>query len=186
MLVPAKLIANKNKNFSTLQIKMSCLYNHDLFCFVCGSYLYVNTRGISITKPGSRAVEGYKNCFHKDPLERDENWSPSVVCKPCYTKITVPTRRIDIISPMEWSRPNNHPIDCYFCRTIIPQGTNKRRRDEIVYPTDGLASVKKMKLAGDDTGETVDSEAIGDLAADIDDVSILSPPAPNAWKKIYH
>lgn len=162
--------------------EINCIKNHDDFCFVCGNFIFMqknrpDQKAVkTYSVDGPKFVEAYKNHFNRDPLERNVEWSPKVVCPTCYSKLTVRTSRINIESPMEWLVPEDHPNDCYFCKTIVPLGTNKRKMDQITYAD--VPSVKRAKFATEETTEGTHSPNIVDLSADIGEVSILSQPVP--------
>lgn len=142
---------------------IECIYDHDAFCFVCGTFIFKGERAVTIAKAGTRIVEEYKKHFQRDPLERNVVWSPSVSCVICFNKLTAPLMKMKIVTPMEWFEPLNHPIDCYFCRTIIPQGSNKRKRTTIEYPD--VPSVKRARF---DLEEESEATYIDDDDANID------------------
>lgn len=150
--------------------EIHCTNDHDTFCFVCGHHAFRmkrQSRGVRKYKVDApKFVQEYRKSFNQDPLERNTDWSPSEVCSKCYHELTSQTRRIKrILSPMEWLEPENHPQDCFFCRTDIPAGTNKRREDSIRYAFD-VPSVKRAIFslegdagdAGDETGDFSDDE----------------------------
>lgn len=158
-----------------------CKNDHDDFCFVCGNRILqskkkINQRGKEKKirhVDGSRFAEEYKNKFQRDVSQRNKEWSPNVSCNLCYSYLM--SGKMNLVSPMEWHVPTNHPNDCYFCQTVVPPGINKRRIDEIQYAD--VLSVKRPRIAeaerddvsGDETsragGEVINPFNIGDSAA---------------------
>lgn len=109
-------------------------------------------------------IEGYKKHFNRDPLQRNENWSPKVSCISCYKKLTKPnSTTINILSPMEWNEPVNHPNDCYFCKIEVPIGINKMKREMIGYAD--VPSVRKPTFISGITqsDDSEDNDEKGDL-----------------------
>lgn len=120
---------------------VQCNNDHDDFCYMCGHYVFhmkrqttIRVRRYKVDAP--KLVEEYRKTFNQDSLQRSEDWSPSEVCLKCYHELTVPGRPKRILAPMEWIEPENHPHDRFFCRTVIPIGINKRRKDLIQYALD--------------------------------------------------
>lgn len=143
--------------------QIKCKYDHDDFCFVCGRHTYTTTtaKKSNLKKrfiTASKFRESYKAIFNVDPLNRNEQWSPQVVCISCYNQLTIPERKLYILAPMEWMVPKDHPHDCYFCQTVVPPHTTKRRQSEIQYAD--VPTVKKAKLidTGSDTHTVYDEE----------------------------
>lgn len=125
-----------------------CLHDHDDFCFVCGhrlflrikkSQAYSRKRQISETKFRT----AYRALFNIDPLDRNIQWSPQVLCNACHTQLAG-GKGSKILTPMQWGEPKNHPHDCYFCQTVIPPGITKKRKSQVQYPD--VTSVKKAKF----------------------------------------
>lgn len=140
---------------------------------MCGHYIFRmrrhtirRVRTLKVDAP--KFAEEYRKNFNQDPLQRNKDWSPSEVCVKCYNEVASPNeRKKRILSPMEWFEPEDHPNDCYFCRTAIPVGVNKRKEDSIEYAFD-VTSVKRAKLAlvsdaGDESGDNDENDAYDDI-----------------------
>lgn len=137
----------------------NCKLDHDEFCFVCGLRIFfTNEKKRTVNSP--KFIEGYINAFHSDPRERNEQWSPQFSCENCYKRLTTENRKMNLSSSMEWFEPKNHPHDCYFCQTIIPAGTNKKKRAKIEYAN--VPSVKRAKF----TSEPMDTSKMDDFEED--------------------
>lgn len=153
--------------------EIECVNDHDAFCFVCGHRIFydLKKRADKKTEPKRRYVDApkfvdaYKNKFQRDPLQRNLEWSPKVSCNPCYNKLTNLDRQLKLESPMEWFVPQNHPEDCYFCKTIVPPDTNKHKEHKIEYAD--LPSVKKARLeSGAENVETIDASQVLESGGD--------------------
>lgn len=140
-----------------------CRNDRDSFCFVCGLRIFEEkVRSIDNLK----FIEAYEVLFKFKPESSD--WCPNRVCANCYINVTSSTSACSS-SPMEWNKPKNHPFDCYFCQTIVPKGTNKRKSAAIVYAD--VPSVKKAKLSSEATEsmEVGTSRNVEDI--DVDDTA---------------
>lgn len=142
---------------------VTCVNDHDDFCFVCGHRLVVSATSARneakkryVTAP--KFSEAYKAVFNFDPAKRNVKWSPSVFCTSCYNQLTIPARKLHILTPMEWMEPKDHPNDCYFCQTKMRPLTTRRRQAEIEYAN--VSSVKKAKFipTSSDTSTIYDEE----------------------------
>lgn len=143
----------------TMSSTIKCAHDHDDFCFVCGRRIFATaTKGRNKRRTyfvsGEKFRAIYKTQFNFDPKDRDERWSPKVACSSCYSQFTNETRTTNILTPMNWMVPTNHPTDCYFCQTVVPAGINRKRQGEIIYAN--VSSVKKPKyIPGVDASETL-------------------------------
>lgn len=115
-----------------------CKLDHNKFCFICGQYIFVDkkrplkfycrridTHGFS---------EVYQHAYHCDIGDRNIEWSPDVCCVPCYRRLFDKSRPIKFNSPTKWNVPKNHPLDCYFCNTIVNDCLRVRKCDKVEYP----------------------------------------------------
>lgn len=132
--------------------KMNCKNDHDCFCFVCGEMVFKN-QGLSVSTDSF--VNLYQTKFNIDPRERNVQWSPSVSCRSCVRRLGDKNRPLNLVSPVKWNIPLEHPKDCYFCETHIPFGTRKVARKFIKYGN--VASM--VPAARAETGSTDDSES---------------------------
>lgn len=169
--------------------EIKCINDHDDFCFVCGTRVFHIKKKGEIPKmryiDGPKFVEGYQQLFNRNPLDRIVDWSPRISCDTCFTKMTHPTRLQNIESPMEWFAPVDHPNDCFFCQTVVPPGTNKRRAGSIQYAD--VPAVKKPKFTHEEADDYFDDDGDFNIDAIVEDIvedivgdsSVAVPPAEN-------
>lgn len=93
----------------------SCEKNCNMFCVVCAKYTTLKTRKIFTENLQTL----YKNIYDANSGQFQEPWVPKVICSSCECQLKlydggISKKRFEV--PAIWSRPNDHEIDCYFCR----------------------------------------------------------------------
>lgn len=153
-----------------------CAHDHDQFCFVCGLRIFTQRKKRYVDAP--KFVAEYINLFGRDPSERIVEWSPRAVCSRCYNQVTTPGITKSILSPMEWFVPENHPNDCYFCQTFIPNGVNKQKANLIKYAEN--AKVTKAIFVSDEAVDAANENTeyqMDDVDYDMIDEDLGEPPS---------
>lgn len=110
----------------------NCKVDHDLFCFVCGRYMFnLVTKSIE----GTVFSDGYKDKFGLDASQRNVLWSPKRCCGNCYSAVVIRDRSTKYANPTIWNEPQNHPSDCFFCKfKFEKKGANARKTGSVQYP----------------------------------------------------
>lgn len=106
-----------------------CVNDHEGFCLICGHYILLRRR---VRFVNDVLLESYNSIFGIDASERNVQWSPSVFCEICYKNLT--KRKTPYSTPMIWRNPENHPFDCYYCQTRVPNGINQAKILSMEYP----------------------------------------------------
>ncbi|KAJ8672319.1 hypothetical protein QAD02_003578 [Eretmocerus hayati] len=157
--------------------RVRCRAHPDRFCYVCGELTFQNeTRQMSPS-----FISLYHAYFKIDVGNSEKSYAPSGVCNTCYMTLRLwskgERKGLPFGKPMIWSKPKNHPEDCYFCQSPV-DGFNRKNRKHIVYPE--LTSSERPKLHSPDLplppapwNSSNDSREDRDSGIDMFDVSDL-------------
>lgn len=74
----------------------------------------------------------YLAYFNREIRNQDKSWVPKVSCLRCYTYLNGwrngSIDKMPFGSPMIWTEPTNHAVDCYFCLTPLKGFSEKSKR----------------------------------------------------------
>lgn len=136
---------------------VNCNLNHNQFCFVCARYLFsLNVRSVDTVA----FLKGYKDRFRIDASARNKLWSPDFCCGSCYNTMIDSKRKNNFESPVIWNEPQNHPNDCFFCKSKVSDGGNIRKAGSVTYPTGTSVILAVQKASPTDGARSVSPAAV--------------------------
>lgn len=133
-------------------------------------------------------MDAYKKQFNRDVADRNVQWFPNVCCGSCYRRLHDEKRSIKYSNPATWNEPINHPEDCYFCKTIVPAGRNKFKRNKVSYPDPNTVSVVNAVTHGDDESDfnsENETEAAESMEIDVETVEQPSTSGANVSPSVF-
>ncbi|KAJ8684804.1 hypothetical protein QAD02_020597 [Eretmocerus hayati] len=113
--------------------KIQCKVSPNRLCYVCGTLTFKGE--IRDMTPSFMSL--YHHYFKRDVRDQDKSYVPKGVCASCNTTLRAwsngARKSMPFGSPIIWTRPSNHPEDCYFCNCLT-EGYNRHNRKLIEYP----------------------------------------------------